>query len=293
MPTPKPEHHHKKPNVNANEIAEFLERTGFVLEMRVNELLLDSGYKTVISPDFYDLDGSVDREIDIIATKKIKEIDLHLIIECKQSATDKWIFLANKRLPLRIATVKHLPKVSTELIHEGLLDHLHFDGLAPLCHNYLVYTIDTKKQNKETSHYQIDECIHKLPKALVDRAAWQDEGRHLFIPVALFSGQMFVIKYKGKLNVEETSFLRYYARFVSKVYVKPTSSADEGGDFTIYPRADRASFIREAKGKLGSIYQIHFVTEAGLPDYLKQVENAISKVDITKWEPMPPSDIPF
>ena len=162
--------------MKAEEISKFLDRTGFVFEMRVNELLLDSDYATIISSDFFDLDEQKTREIDIIAWKKINEIHCHLIIECKQSATDKWIFLANKRLPLFIAAIKHRPKLPIEVLEQRFFQDLHFEAVSPLCHNYLAYTI---AGNKETSHIAIDECIHKLPKALVDYAAWKEGDAEL------------------------------------------------------------------------------------------------------------------
>ena|ERR1700751_214755 len=87
MTNPKPNQQHQSAVVKAEEISKFLDRTGFVFEMRVNELLLDSDYATIISSDFFDLDEQKTREIDIIAWKKINEIHCHLIIECKQSAT--------------------------------------------------------------------------------------------------------------------------------------------------------------------------------------------------------------
>jgi hypothetical protein len=282
-PTPKPEH--KNPIVKAEEIEQFLQKTGFVFEMRANEVLLDSEYTTTISSNFYDLEGETNRELDIIARKRINDIDLHLIIECKQSRTDKWIFLANKRLPIFWGSIKHLPKLPIEVLGEGFFRKLHFDAISPFCHNHLAYTIANEK---ETSHMPIDECISKLPKALVYNAAVHDEGRHLFLPVALFSGQMFVVSYNGKLQVDETSFLQYFTQLVSPAYSRQAEDVKATSKTRVF-----GSSIRSSTHQLGPDYRIHFVTEAGFSAYLKQVEEAVASVDITKWEPLPPSEIPF
>src|ERR1700676_5583707 len=103
----------KKPSVSAEEIARFLEQTGFVFEMRANEVLLKRGYATEINDEFLDLEGDTAREIDIIATKLVNDINVHFVIECKQSVTDKWIFICNKKMLRYYRAVKHLPSVST------------------------------------------------------------------------------------------------------------------------------------------------------------------------------------
>jgi hypothetical protein len=181
----------KKPSVNAEEIAHFLEQTGFVFEMRANEVFLKAGYATEINDEFLDLEGDTTREIDIIATKLVNAINVHFVIECKQSVTDKWIFICNKTMPRYYRTVKHLPSVNTDTLKDKkLFAAFHvFDRKIPVAHNYLCYTI---KGDKKTEHLQIDECVHKLPKALIDLASRAVGGRHLFFPIALFAGQIGV-----------------------------------------------------------------------------------------------------
>lgn len=138
-----------KPTVTAEAIAHFLQQTGFVFEMRANEVLLKTGYRTEINDQFLDLEGDTVREIDIIASKVINEINVHLIIECKQSATDKWIFICNKDMPRFYHAVKHFPDVSAEILkQERLFDDLHlFNRKIPLGHNYLASFKGEKKQS--------------------------------------------------------------------------------------------------------------------------------------------------
>jgi hypothetical protein len=89
----------KKVVVDEAQIGEFLKKTGFVFEMRMNELLTKLGYACEINSTFLDLEGDTERESDIIASKRMKnEVDIHFIIECKQSLLDKWVFLHNKKV---------------------------------------------------------------------------------------------------------------------------------------------------------------------------------------------------
>lgn len=69
--TEKPQRQHKRVNVGTEEIKDFLTRTGFIFEMRVNEFLQKQGYSPEINSLFYDLEGQQSREIDIVAQKTI------------------------------------------------------------------------------------------------------------------------------------------------------------------------------------------------------------------------------
>jgi hypothetical protein len=133
----------KRPNVSAEEIADFLGRTGFVFEMRANEAFLKAGYATDINDEFLDLEGDTVREIDIIATKLINGVNVHFVVECKQSLTDKWIFICTKRMPRYYRAVKHLPGVATAVIKDKKLfaDFHVFKATIPVGNNYLCYTI--------------------------------------------------------------------------------------------------------------------------------------------------------
>lgn len=72
-------------NVKPDKIARFLQQTGYVFEMRAHELLRQLGYKCEVGDAFLDLDGDVERELDIVASKTINEITISFVIECKQS----------------------------------------------------------------------------------------------------------------------------------------------------------------------------------------------------------------
>jgi len=280
----------KKPNVDSDDIARFLERTGFVFEMRANEVFRKAGYATEISDEFLDLEGDTIREIDLVATKVINDINVHFVIECKQSVTDKWIFICNKNMPRYYRAVKHLPSVNAAVFKgKGLFADFHVsDHKIPVGHNYLCYTIE---RDKKAEHHQIVECIHKLPKALVDLASRVEGGRHLFFPVALFTGQIFAASYHGKLLVREVPLLQYYEAFEPAIYrQEPEAAPSVLG--TIWPalsnlerwaQQDRRAKIRRAAKELGFAYQLDFVTEAGLSDYLALIEKQVAGVRVADW----------
>lgn len=283
----------KKTNVTEAEIADFLKQTGFVFEMRMHEVFVKCGYTCEINSTFRDLEGDTDREIDIAASKLLpNEIFVHFVVECKQSMLDKWIFICTKGDSSRFYYgIKHRPNIPVQVLKDArLFSHFHaFQREIPLGHNYICYSVAT---NKKTDHLQIDECVHKLPKALIDIASRTERGRHLFFPVALFSGQMFAINYDGSLIVEEKTFLQFFKSFRSDAYkygmaeMFPTSSPSVLGDWEKSRRTARDNKIKEAASNLASPYQIDFVSEPGLQQYISIVEKEVTSVRTTDW-PLP------
>src|ERR1051325_3005006 len=282
----KPHPETKKPNVSSETIADFLEQTGFVFEMRANEVFLKFGYTTEISEEFLDLEGETLREIDIIATKVVNDVNIHFVVECKQSLTDKWIFICTKNMPRYYRAIKHLPAVDLDVMREKkLFSSIHlFDRKIPLGHNYLCYTI---RGDKKTEHLQIDECMHKLPKAVLDLASRAEGGRHLFFPVALFAGQLFAVSYKGKLVVDEASFLEHFVSFDSEVYRREPERKNQAlttifpalKELEVWAMNNREAQIRAVARELTSAYQIDVITEAALPNYLAMIEKEIAALN--------------
>jgi len=268
-------------DLEPNQEMALLQRTGFVFEMRMNEVLINSGYKTIISAPYLDLDEDILREIDLIAYKEINGVLVQLIIECKQSVTDKWIFLANKQLERPIYFINHVPQILVEpMLSNSPFESLDFAQNAPRCHNYLCYSVRNEKEKqveKEGEHIAIDKCVYILPKALLNQAA-TTTGRCVFFPVALFSGQMFVVRYKGELDVKDANFLHYVTRLDSDHYL-----SDER-----YPRSNRLTGgkrddIKVINRRYRKTHTIHFVSEAGFTDYLKLIEDGVARIDKSKW----------
>jgi hypothetical protein len=186
--------------------------------------------------------------------------------------------------------VKHLPQVPVEVMKETrLFDELHlYDRSIPLAHNYICYSHETGKKGNQT---QIEECLHKLPKALIDFATRVVEGRHIFLPVALFSGQIFSVSYDGSLIVKERPFLQYYLRFDKPGYVRKLDdylALGTTGNWLANldkPRSHwRSKEIKNIAGKLGGHYQIDFVSESGLNDYIAMVEKQVVAIPTDGWK---------
>src|SRR5258708_10306490 len=225
----------KKTTATPEQIADFLQQTGFVFEMRAREKLVKFGYTCDISYSFLDLDGDLERELYIVASKFVNGINVHLVIECKQSLIDKSVFICTKSGSSRYYYgVKHLPQIPQDTITE-CFKHLHaLDFRTPLAHNYIAYSSVTEK--KSDNHLPIDECVHKLPKALLDVASYVKGGKHIFFPVTLFAGQLFSVTYKGALKVEERSFLQYYSIFKSRAYRRPMTDEESNVPHALFAR---------------------------------------------------------
>jgi hypothetical protein len=238
----------------------------------------------------------VDREIDIVASKVVTEITIHLVIECKQSLLDKWIFICNKDSGRYYYAVKHHPTVELKVLQDKkLFSHLHtFSSQIPLAHNYICYSVATAKK---TDHLQIGECIHKLPKATVDVASRVEAGRHLFFPIGLFSGQLFTVKYSGSLVVEERPFVQFFVRFKGDAYKDRLSyellgsRTTDAFDFDESRKRSDEARIQKTARKLAPPYQIDFVTEAGLVEFLDIIEKEVAAVKTDGWVlPTPPAE---
>jgi len=199
-------------------------------------------------------------------------------------------------MPRYFRAVKHLPCLSLDTLRDKqVFTPFHvFDETIPFAHNYLCFTI---KGHKQGGALQIDECVYKLPKALLDLASRAAGERHLFFPLALFAGQIFAVSYQGKLVVDEVSLLQYYVEFDTEIYVREPerktvplqSLMPIFGRVEDWSKKSRVDAIRGAVKDLSFPYQIDFVTEAGLPNYLKLIEKQVSAVRTADWPlPEPP-----
>ena len=275
------------------DISEFLTTTGFILEMEVAEFLIKSGYEVEVSYYFHDYDEDKDREIDIIASKTINNTKIFFVIECKQSLVDDWIFVCSDKKPKRyFEYVKHLPRIAIKDIKDTKVFHeIHtLDRAIPLGQNYII----KDRSKKKSTSMQIDTCLEKIPKALVD-LAYKDESedqRILFLPIAVFSGQMFTAQYNKKLLVKKSEWVQYGSDLKSEGY----EYRYQHNNFIFYPglhdenkdkkEVKENSAVASTSQKLGSMYLIDFVTKRGLKKLISRVESDILKLKLESW-PLP------
>ena len=278
-----------------SDISEFLTKTGFILEMEVAEILKKFGYVTDVNQYFLDLEESKKREIDIVARKEVNKIRVNLIMECKQSLTDDWVFICSDKKPPRYYyAVKHSPFIYNFHKHNLFGPLHHFDKKIPLAQNYLTFD---KYKKKKSNSLQIEECLHKLPKSLIFLASLAGANlKNIFFPTCLFSGQIFTARYEDGLLVEENKLIQYQTNFESKYYPKRKKlnrllEVSPLNDFSkeLYdfedaePEEDELREIIKKANELGSKFQIDFVTKEGLEEYLKMIDEEISKISTKKW----------
>jgi galactitol-specific phosphotransferase system IIB component len=298
--------HERKEKTTTEKIGDFLITTGFILEMEVSEFLKKKGYTVEVNKYFIDYDENKKREIDIIASKIINDIEINFVIECKQSSTMDWVFVCSDKTPSRYYNfLKYLPDVP----YEKSIDKTRvFDNLRPLDRNIPLaqnsITRHVSGEKSKSNSIEIYECMMKLPKAVVDTVNDRDsakKNRVIFFPIVVFSGQIFTADYDSELKVHEVTAVQSATELDSDAYKyhykMPYSMA-----VSIYGEENKDdgkknSPVASTSNELGSRYLIEFITKDGLEAYLTDVENRISKIDLSLWplkkENAAPAAIPF
>ncbi len=276
----------KANKTKVSEVASFLTKTGFIFEMKMAEFLKKQGYQTRVNQFFFDLDGNKKREIDIIATKKINKVLINLIIECKQSIEDDWVFICLDKNPFcYYYSIKHSPRINS-LSKSKIFNSFHiFDEKTPLAQNYLVFK---KKKGKKSDAHQIEECLFKLPKALLYIASKADtKEKTLFFPIGLFNKNIFVANYDKRLIVKKHNLVQYFINFESENYIDDRKNRTQLDDLLMGPREalkqKEINGIIKALKLLTSYFQIDFVGEQGLKAYLDKIEKDANSVSVRKW----------
>lgn len=265
-------------------VKEFLTKTGFILEMQIAEILRKLGYNVKVNSYFQDYDENKKREIDIIATKKINDVYLYLVIECKQSLRDDWIFIHSDRQPARYYQfIKHLPQAKS-IKETKLFDNFHqVDASVPLTQNYII----KDKEGKKSTSMQIENCLEKLPKIIVEIAnSSEKNNRNIFFPIAIFGGNIFIAKYTKQLSVKNTERLQYEVSLESENYTynypsllpifRSSLIRDEG-------KENENSPVARTCQRLGSRYLIDFVTKKGFLKLIHNLEEETNKLDLKNW----------
>jgi hypothetical protein len=265
-----------------SEIADFIRESGFILELESAEFLEKNGYQVEPNQFFFDADENKKREIDLIAKKLINGVTVCLVIECKQNLGDEWIFVSSQKNPVRYySELKHSPKIPFEILSKHkAYDDLHiYNPKFPLAQNYVVYRKDKGKKAR-VEPLQISECIFKLPKALIWVAANGAKSPTIYYPVALFSGNLFEVRYKGGLVIKERALMQLQTTIESSGYTQSESLSSP------IHNSDLSKVVASNR-KLGKEYTIDFINRKGLTRYLSLIEKEISKLDVALWPVTP------
>ncbi len=271
-------------------IKEFITKTGFIFEMEISEFLKKQEYTVKVNKYFLDYETNKKREIDIIASKTINNVNIILIIECKQSLFDDWIFICSDNKPPRYYVFqKHLPLIKTAKIKESkIFNHLHtISSKIPLAQNYIIKNAADKKSDLKP----IDDCIEKLPKIIVDIAHSSNSNgiRQLFIPIAVFSGKIFTANYKDKLLIKKEEIIQYQKNLESEQYTyHPNRTNYIPTLLALEPikkeEGIKNSVVASISRDLHSYYVIDFVTKKGLKKLIKTIEKETTQIDTKLWE---------
>jgi hypothetical protein len=262
------------------DVKDFLTRTGFILEMEVAEILRKKRYKVEVNEYFFDYDSGKKREIDIIATKQINKITICLVIECKQSLVDDWIFICSDKKPKRFYQYLKYSPQAEKIDETKIFNNLNtFDKNIPLAQNFIIKDRTSKKSNSD----QINTCLEKLPKALVDVAFSKSiNDRKIFLPVAVFSGQIFTAYYNNKLQAKSVEFVQYESILESSNYSfhfeMPTLSLFEDKKDT-----PKNSKIAKKCLEFGPKYLLNFTTKKGLIEFVRRIDSEVKKISLKKW----------
>lgn len=264
------------------DIEKFLTKTGFILEMEVAEILRKRGYNIEVNRRFYDYDENKYREIDIIATKKINEVVLILVIECKQSLVDDWVFICSDKKPDRFFQyLKHTPEAK-DIKKTKIFDNLPmFNSAIPLAQNYTIKDI----KNKKSTSPHINMCLEKLPKALVDIVDSRKNyyERKIYLPIAVFGGQIFIAKYNKKLQVKNSDWIQYESSLESDNYTYHPPYNGFLLDTNKIKEGKINTQIAKSSQDIGYKYLIDFITKTGLSKLIIKIESEISKLELIKW----------
>lgn len=277
------------PKTTSKKVRDFLQSTGFPFEMKVARQLEKSGYEVALGKQFYDLGEGKMREFDILATKKINDIEVKLIIECKHSDRDNWVFVAPEKKPGRFWTfVKHQSKIDWDDFKK-CFNKLHiFNNKISLTNNFVTYD-----GNKKSDNSSVKDAIYKSIKALINQAHNDSSvAKIIYFPVVMFSGEMFVARYQNQLSVRKENYLHYKIDFIDSDYdlnqddKKGEDFIGLGIDSNFYAIRKKESIIdlKNTYNRLQSQYQIDFVTERSLYKYLKEVEKGINTINHNFWK---------
>ncbi len=177
---------------------------------------------------------------------------------------DDWVFVcSDSRPPRYYYVVKHWPQ-AINFTKNRIFNHLHlFDRTIPIAQNYIALA----KGEKKTQNIQIEECLHKLPKAVFDTInKTKKDQKTIFFSVAIFSGQLFVARYENRLAVEEKRVVQY------QINLEPEKFHDN-----------------DLLNQIGSKFLVDFVTYKNLKKYTIMIQKEIKRVSTKKWRVKKPS----
>jgi len=281
----------KKKTFSSQAVKEFLNKTGFPFEWKMERVLREKKWE-VVDISFLDLEEGKKREIDIVAAKTINDVDVCLIIECKYSERNSWIFFSpsddiSKPYSYFITSTSTYP----DSLKKMITSHLRiFRSTEPTAINFIVYDNYTAKQ---ANGLDIKDALYKVVKALIYCYSYSSDPskRQIYFPLILFSGPIFSASYSNRLRVRKSDYIQFPFEFESDAYIE---KKERPGNSYLTVHLGYDSYQEERKIReiehiqktytyLYNEYLIEFVSGNKFNAYLDQLESEIGKIDINLW----------
>jgi hypothetical protein len=286
----------KKKKFTTQSVKKFLSKTGFPFQWEMERLLKEENWGAS-NMYFLDLEKNKRREIDIVGFKTINNIEVYLIIECKFSKQDSWIFFEpGEKIQRYHGHCVCSPRPSSESF-EKISNNLRiFNTEETTAINFKTCEMYTEKQSNETV---VRNALYKVVKALIYfySTFLNRTKRQIYFSLILFSGPIFSASYKNKeVQVKKTNYVQYPFEFESDDYIAKKKEPNNeilnkeiltelipSHDFYEEWKTKEIKGVKEAYGILFNEHMIEFVTGDEFKDYIKKLESEIKKIDINLW----------
>ncbi len=198
-----------------------IQKSGHPVSLKVSFMLNKKGWYVKNAPTYFDSDIKKIKEIDLVAEKGyplVKDSKSMLIIECKKSKDNPWVFFRQEKLNDNVFSLNiDMMDITEGAVYDWASKHIfkkHYYYKRP-CWSYyfLAFTTPESKKSK-----QIFEAIEKVLSALI--FYWeQRESLHskyklekkiitFFHPVIVVDGKLFdVLVKENEMNINETKWI--------------------------------------------------------------------------------------
>lgn len=257
-------------------------RSGFPLEMKISKILWNNDWSNYVGRLYQDIETGKLRESDIISTKIINGIDIHLYIECKKSSEKQLVLYCPSKIikkdPLtKLFVLKKYPKLTghgdksnrNSKIDRNVIDSLSnlkiFDSNIPYANSLLFFKGDQIIQDNIPFFSSINGMINHSILSGTDGYI-ETNFRDLYFYIVIWDGPMYLLKYseEKEFDLEEVD----YGQYIHNYKIKIANEIIE-----IYPD------IRDVASAFGERFIIEIIKPNKFEDYILELENIISRID--------------
>lgn len=231
-------------NYDVERLEYTINRTGFPMEYEVQKILENHGWSVVSNKFYVDDVKKIEREIDLVATKRIvnDEIlcEVNLIISCKKSESARWFFLTSNHRGNSSYPIRYMTDI-------GMVEYA-FENESDLIQSYLGKNM--KKVMKEDSDIRAYLQINK--------DSYRDEGnKHIYDSI------LTTIKaenYENYYRVKYDKSLKQYFICYHLLSIFDGKMIEKNLETNIYHEVDELNYMnRHIISEEDRLYRIHFI----------------------------------